>query len=196
MTIRRKEHVTWLVEENSKWYTIIITGITRAMRSFLLLLTLLIPIGTSSPDYTWIRTPEQVQNVMDRLNQANESDFELYVSGNTEVNAYALVQYGIVLVNYGMIQFTSAQDGMAMLAFVMAHEMIHANYRHEVTGKECSQLREQELQADKEGKELITKAGFNPEGAVEYFKLHMEVFGDNENCGHPSTVERIKQLQQ
>ncbi|MCC6444940.1 MAG: M48 family metallopeptidase [Armatimonadetes bacterium] len=132
---------------------------------------------------------------------------------------------GTVMANSGLFDLNPDDD---ILAAVLAHEMIHVTRRHwgerlsaryirKTTappgeqamssvsfrvlppGERMAQARQQEWEVDNEGLRLMTKAGFNPIGMLDYFRIIAARYDDRSapatRRSHPLTSERIANVQ-
>lgn len=123
-------------------------------------------------------------------------EFRFRISSSEEINAFSLPG-GYVIINYGLIQAANSGEEVAG---VIGHEMQHAMLRHSTKrslrqlggramlsllfgGSEVQSLgeaaggltglafdRDQELEADEQGVELMVKAGVDPRGLSTIFQ--------------------------
>lgn len=117
-------------------------------------------------------------------------NYQVYIVNDPEFNAYALVG-GIVIINTGLLNII---ENESELAFVLAHELGHQDLQHCAQQVQYSTLasniepelsdlvqlayslyylpfsKQDEYAADKYGINLMKKAGYHKQGAIQFFQ--------------------------
>ena len=166
-------------------------------------------------------TNAKLESIGRRLTQAAERKdlrYEFHVIALSEVNAISLPG-GFIYCYQGLVQALPSDDA---LAFVMAHEMVHAAKRHwasmmrKATTLSVLTLgradllnlflvphysREAEREADKLGMEIAARSGFDPQGAVDAMTTLKKVAGSGKEGlpifrSHPATDTRMAYLKE
>jgi predicted Zn-dependent protease len=163
-----------------------------------------------------------LENIVRKLTQHVERKGIKYtihvIDDKRTLNAFA-VAGGHVYVTTKMVEWTESEDE---LAFVLGHEIAHADHKHGIRkvqkmmlgqtfggdyGKMAAQIENvltapfgqiDEYEADREGAILANKAGYNPRKGLRFF----EKMGEKENYSiyekvvrtHPYSAERMKCL--
>jgi Zn-dependent protease with chaperone function len=166
-------------------------------------------------------TNAKLESIGRRLTQAAQRKdlrYEFHVIAISEVNAISLPG-GFIYCYQGLIQALPSDDA---LAFVMAHEMVHAAKRHWAARmKKATTLsvltlgradflnlflvphysREAEREADKLGMEIAARSGFDPQGAVDAMATLKKLAGSRKEglpifASHPATDTRMAYLKE
>ncbi len=161
----------------------------------------------------------KIQSIGRRLAQAAERkdlQYEFHVIAQPDINAFALPG-GYIYLYQGLIQNLPSDDA---LAFVIAHEMVHAAKRHwagmmkKATALSVLSLgyadvlnlflvpaysRDAEREADSMAMRMIAKSGFNPQGAIQAMQKLLEIAGSGRKGlpifrSHPTTDARLGYL--
>lgn len=163
-----------------------------------------------------------LDNIVARLTQNVERKNIKYkihlIDDKRTLNAFS-VAGGHIYITIKMVEWTESEDE---LAFVIGHEIAHADQKHGIRkvqkmmlgqtfggdyGKMAAQIESvltapfgqiDEYEADREGAVLVNKAGYNPRKGLRFF----EKMGEKENYNiyekvvrtHPYSAERIKCL--
>ena len=139
-------------------------------------------------------------------NQFRLPSFRVVISSQQEINAYAYVDYNLVVIPEAMVHFLHENEGE--LAFLIGHELGH------LADKEClalrnsrggrltrSQSRECEARADRVGLQYLVGAGYNPfdaaafQGRMIMFSGKTSILGNlwsRIRSTHPIDLDRIQ----
>lgn len=161
----------------------------------------------------------KIEGIGRRLTQAAERKdlkYEFHVIAQPEVNAFALPG-GYIYLYQGLIQILPSEDA---LAFVVAHEMVHAAKRHwagmmkKATTLSVLSLghadilnlflvpaysRDAEREADSMALRMLSASGYDPNGSVQAMSALMEIAGKGRKGlpifrSHPATDTRLSYL--
>ena len=138
--------------------------------------------------FCFARTDESIMldcvNYIKVVEKFNIRHFKIDV--NSDENAYCKPD-GTIVICEGMMKLFESEDE---LAAVVAHEIGHLVAKHK--GR---QTPEKEIEADRVGLELMTKAGYDPNAAVKFWTRYYERIGWWEGDGtHQEPHERIETL--
>ena len=112
--------------------------------------------------------------------------FDVSITESIVENAYCKPD-GTIVVTEGMLRLFENEDELAV---VVAHEMGHLIAKHKGTHNP-----EKEMEADRIGLELMAKAGYDPNAAVEFWTRYYERIGWWEGDGtRQEPHERIETL--
>lgn len=170
---------------------------------------------------------EPLERIVRRLESRIETAhrFQVFVSGNREINASALPG-GFVVVNRGLLENTRAPEE---LAAVLGHELTHVAERHSTQTlirslgvwaalsmflgnmqgtltrlagalSDLSFSRQQEQEADAGAMQLFEELKLDPRAMVEVFRMLESKGGDTPEAAryfssHPSLRERLARIQ-
>lgn len=179
-------------------------------------------IRPSLKELSTCHAAEAVEAIGKRLTAESNYRYQFHVVVDPQINAYALPG-GQIVVNTGLLK---AADGAGEVAGVLAHEISHVELRHSLRNLvhalgwrallgvalgnfsdglwgdlatrlgNLSYSRELESEADKEGLEILRRAGVTPHGMETFFKK-MAARKDNGPTllsTHPAGEERLAAL--
>ena len=100
---------------------------------------------------------------------------------SSEINAHADSDNQRITIYTGMLNFVNSADELAV---VLAHEVCH------LLENDVGAVMEQEKQADICGRDLMQKAGYNPQAGVRYHSRYIQQYGDIGPPTHPYASTR------